>query len=81
MESERTPLLREQTPPYTIFTGTQKLLFILAATGVSVFSPLSASIYFPALQTIRKELNVTETLLNLTITSYMVGEIHAVALV
>jgi hypothetical protein len=76
MDSERTPLLRQ--PPYTVFSTRQKLFVIIVATAASVFSPLSANIYFPALQKIRKELNVTEDVLNLTITSYMVRSISIV---
>ena len=75
MDVEHTPLLRTQRAPYTIFSPYQKLLIILAATAASVFSPLSANIYFPALQTIRRELHVTENVLNLTITSYMVTDL------
>ncbi len=72
MSSEQTPLLGEQQSPYTTFTKSQKLWILIAASAASVLSPLSANIYFPALQSIRKELNVTESVLNLTITSYMV---------
>ena len=43
----------------------------LAAWG-GFFSPLSANIYFPALTTLTSHYNVTSTLMNLTLTSYMI---------
>ncbi|EED15413.1 bicyclomycin resistance protein, putative [Talaromyces stipitatus ATCC 10500] len=71
--SEQTALLGSpRKPAYTIFSNSQKLLIILTATLASVFSPLSANIYYPALKSIQKELNVSEEILNMTITSYMI---------
>ncbi|KAF1980036.1 MFS general substrate transporter, partial [Bimuria novae-zelandiae CBS 107.79] len=43
----------------------------LAAWG-GFFSPLSANIYFPALTDLAREYNVSSTLMNLTLTSYMI---------
>ena len=68
---------REDTPlllgtPYTVFSQRQKLFIVLAATFASTFSPLSANIYYPALNAIGEELDISDSLLNLTITSYMV---------
>ena len=36
------------------------------------FSPLSANIYFPALNPLATELDVSQGLINLTLTSYMI---------
>lgn len=69
---ESTPLLQPVTTAYTAFRSHQKLIIVVTAALASVFSPLSANIYFPALQSIKKDLDVTENMLNLTITSYMV---------
>jgi hypothetical protein len=75
--SEQTSLLGSaRKPAYTIFSNGQKLLIILIATLASVFSPLSANIYYPALSAIQKELGVSEAMLNMTITSYVVGLSH-----
>lgn len=71
--SETTPLLRtSSTERYSVFSTTQKRLIILAAALASAFSPLSANIYYPALNSIAKELHVSPSKINLTITTYMV---------
>lgn len=64
----------QQPPPpvYSIFTTWQKRFIVLAAACTAFFSPLSAQIYFPALTAIAKDLNVTESQVNLTVTTYMV---------
>ncbi|KAJ5354391.1 uncharacterized protein N7496_012824 [Penicillium cataractarum] len=71
---ETTPLLSHTGPqkPYSVFTNTQKRLIILAAAIASTFSPLSANIYFPALNSIAKDLGVSPSQINLTITTYMI---------
>ncbi|CAI7636605.1 unnamed protein product [Penicillium glandicola] len=71
---EETPLLHAtpSTEPYSIFTPTQKRLIILTAALASSFSPLSANIYYPALNSIAKDLGVTPSQINLTITTYMI---------
>lgn len=71
--NEETPLLRPPTTePYSVFTSTQKRLIILTAALASSFSPLSANIYYPALNSIAKDLGVSPSQINLTITTYMV---------
>ncbi|OJJ69579.1 hypothetical protein ASPBRDRAFT_130876 [Aspergillus brasiliensis CBS 101740] len=75
--TEGTPLLSEQPAkkpakkPYSVFTAGQKRLIILTAALASSFSPLSANIYYPALNSIAADLHVTSTQINLTITTYM----------
>lgn len=59
-------------PPYSIFTTWQKRLIVLAAALTAFFSPLSAQIYFPALPAIAKDLSVTDSQVNLTVTTYMI---------
>jgi hypothetical protein len=57
---------------YTIFTRGE-ITFITVMASISTFySPLTANIYFPALNTISTELGVSSTLVNLTVTTYMV---------
>jgi hypothetical protein len=72
--NEETPLLHAtpHTEPYSVFTSTQKRLIILTAALASSFSPLSANIYYPALNSIAKDLRVSPSQINLTITTYMV---------
>ncbi|KAJ5190012.1 Major facilitator superfamily domain general substrate transporter [Penicillium cf. griseofulvum] len=72
--NEQTPLLHAtpRTEPYSVFTSTQKRLIILTAALASSFSPLSANIYYPALNSIAKDLRVSASQINLTITTYMI---------
>ncbi|OOF91576.1 hypothetical protein ASPCADRAFT_399934 [Aspergillus carbonarius ITEM 5010] len=69
--SETSPLLGERSEPYSIFTTAQKRLIILTAALASSFSPLSANIYYPALNSIAADLGVSSSQINLTITTYM----------
>ncbi|KAI9804550.1 MAG: hypothetical protein M1825_001450 [Sarcosagium campestre] len=58
--------------PFTVFSLREKrfIVFMVAAGGF--FSPLSANIYFPALPVLAKDLNVSSSLINLTLTTYMI---------
>lgn len=49
-----------QTELHSVFSISQKRMIILAGSFAAFFSPLSSSIYFPALTTISEDLNVTE---------------------
>ncbi|KAL1598890.1 hypothetical protein SLS60_008033 [Paraconiothyrium brasiliense] len=60
------------TPPYSVFTKKQKYLIVFLAAWGGFFSPLSANIYFPALTQLAVEYNVSSTLMNLTLTSYLI---------
>lgn len=60
------------TEVYSIFTVPQKRLIILTGSFVSWFSPMSGSIYFPALNQIAQELGVTSAKVNITVTTYLV---------
>lgn len=60
------------TPQYSIFTRSQKRYIVFLAAFAGFFSPLSANIYFPALNTLATDLKVSNALINLTLTSYMI---------
>jgi hypothetical protein len=60
------------TPPYTIYTKRQKIGIIFAASFASFFSPMSANIYVPALNSVAASLRVSNTQINLTLTTYLV---------
>lgn len=64
---------RTSTAPYSIFTENQKRYIVFTASWAGFFSPVSSQIYFPALNTLARELNVSNSLINLTLTSYMVS--------
>jgi multidrug resistance protein len=59
-------------PLHTVFGRKQRLLIVFMASFGGFFSPLSANIYFPALPAIAKDLQVSNELVNLTLTSYMI---------
>ncbi|MCJ1406184.1 hypothetical protein MMC19_000249 [Ptychographa xylographoides] len=59
-------------PPYSAFSTSQKRLIVFMATFSGFFSPLSGAIYFPALNSLAADLHVSDTLINLSITSYMI---------
>ncbi|OJJ82216.1 uncharacterized protein ASPGLDRAFT_130875 [Aspergillus glaucus CBS 516.65] len=58
--------------PYSSFTNLQKKYIVFTAAGAGFFSSLSAQIYFPALNALAEDLGVSSSLINLTVTSYMI---------
>lgn len=72
MNSETT--LSEAVPrPYSSFSNWKKKYIVFTAAGAGFFSSLSAQIYFPALNALAEDLGVSSSLINLTVTSYMVN--------
>ncbi|KAG2194960.1 hypothetical protein INT46_004414 [Mucor plumbeus] len=66
---------QEQDPekqPYTIFTTGQLIRFLTICAGTGMISPLTASIYLPALNQIEADLNTTTEKVNISITVYMI---------
>ena len=59
-------------PVYSAFSMRQKRYILLMVTWAAFISPTSANIYFPALNPLAAELNVSNALINLTLTSYMI---------
>ncbi|KAJ5736371.1 uncharacterized protein N7483_001496 [Penicillium malachiteum] len=60
------------SPQYHVFTRSRKLQMVCIVSLAAIFSPLSSNIYFPALKTISKELDVSMSLTTLTVTVYMI---------
>jgi hypothetical protein len=58
---------------YTVFTRGEITFIAIMASISTFYSPLTANIYFPALNTISTDLGVSSTLVNLTVTTYMVS--------
>lgn len=71
---ELSPPGRDEEPqaPYTAFTKWQCRWINLAAAFAGMFSTLCSYIYFPALDTIASDLGVSVSLINLTVTSYLI---------
>ncbi|KAK4244886.1 major facilitator superfamily domain-containing protein [Corynascus novoguineensis] len=59
-------------PAYSVFSKTTKRWVIAMAAFASFVSPMTANIYFPALNPIADDLGVSVNLINLTLTTYMV---------
>ena len=61
---------------YSVFTHNEKKMIILCAGLCAFFSPISGQIYFPSLDAIAADLHVSSSLVNLTITTYLVSTIR-----
>ncbi|KAF4216677.1 hypothetical protein CNMCM6457_004913 [Aspergillus fumigatiaffinis] len=59
-------------PPYCILPEGEKIFIILLVSSAAIISPISSSIYFPALNNLAKDLNVSISLINITITTYLI---------
>ena len=68
--TEPTQLLDQ--PPHTILSEKKKIFTIMMASFAAFISPVSTSIYYPALNELAQDLRVTVSTINLTITVYMV---------
>ncbi|KAI8626548.1 MFS general substrate transporter [Xylariaceae sp. FL1651] len=62
---------------YSSFTLMEKRAIVFGAAAGAFFSPLSAQIYFPALDALSRDLHVSVDEVNLTVTTYMI--IQAIA--
>jgi len=78
-ESSLSSLSEAAPKPYSAFTPLQKKYIVFTAAGAGLFSSLSAQIYFPALNTLAKDLNVSASAINLTVTSYMVSIFNVIS--
>ncbi|KAI1385401.1 MFS general substrate transporter [Hypoxylon trugodes] len=59
-------------PPYSVFSHREKATMILIASFTAVISPLSGAIYLPAIPSIARDLSISTSLVNLTVTTYLV---------
>ena len=63
-------------PPFYIFTSNERRFIVVMASLAALFSPLSANIYYPALNTLSEELHQSLSKINLTITTYLVRQLN-----
>lgn len=66
---------------YSSFTKWEKKFIVFTATIGAFFSPFTAQIYFPALNTLAEDLNVSSSKINLTMTTYMILQATAPAFI
>ena len=59
-------------PSYSVFGIHQKRFIVFMAAFAGLFSSLSANMYFPALNSLSAALHVSDELIALTLTSYMI---------
>ncbi|KAJ6444552.1 chloramphenicol resistance protein [Purpureocillium lavendulum] len=58
--------------PYSAFARGTKIWITVMVTISSVVSPMTANVYYPALNVIAEDLDVSISLINLTLTTYMI---------
>jgi len=59
-------------PQHSVLNKYEKVYIIFMAALAGFFSPISSQIYFPALPTLAQYYEKTTTLINLTVTTYMI---------
>lgn len=64
----------QSEPDYTAFTTGKVAFIIFMAAFAGLVSPLSATIYFPALNVLANDLGVTSSAINLTLLTYMIWQ-------
>lgn len=72
LEQEKQTINDEQVPLHSVMPNGEKTFVIMAGSFAALFSPLSSSIYLPALPSLASDMNVSVSLINLTITTYLV---------
>jgi len=68
-------------PPFSIFTSSERHFIVVMASLAALFSPLSANIYYPALNTLAEDLHESLSKINLTITTYLVRQLSTFVVV
>ena len=69
------PVLTPTADTFSVYSARQKKVIIVTGSFAAFFSPVSSNIYFPALITIAKDLHVSLSQINLTVTTYQVSVI------
>lgn len=74
-QNELRPELSRTTtgPPYTIFSKRAKLFIVASVSVAGLISPFGAVTFYPALNVLAKQLNVTPSMINIALTTYMVS--------
>lgn len=72
LDQEKQTINDEQVPLHSVMPNGEKTFVIIAGSFAALISPLSSSIYLPALPSLASDMNVSVSLINLTITTYLV---------
>ncbi|KAK4644097.1 hypothetical protein QC761_301760 [Podospora bellae-mahoneyi] len=68
-------------PAYSVFSKSTKRWIVTMIAFSSFVSPMTANIYFPALVPVARDLDVSVSMINLTLTTYMIFQAIAPTLV
>jgi hypothetical protein len=64
---------KPEGPCYSVLSAKEKLLTVSIASLATFLSPLSASIYYPGIEAVARDLHVSNNTINLTVTSFKVS--------
>ncbi|KAL4966064.1 putative MFS transporter [Aspergillus stella-maris] len=64
--------VHEDEAPYCILPEKEKVFLMLLCSFAAIISPISSSIYFPAIGTLAEDLHVSVSDINLTVTMYLI---------
>ena len=60
-------------PPHSVFSKRAKVTYVYVASLAAFVSPVSTSIYYPAMVTLATDLNTSYSNITLSVTTYMVN--------
>jgi len=63
----------EASAPFSVFSIAQKRLIVLIAAFTTLLPPLTGSMYYPVIPMLARDLHVSVTDINYTITAYLVS--------
>jgi hypothetical protein len=63
-------------PPHSVFPKWQRITYVYIASLAAFASPVSTSIYYPAIVVLSNDLHTSVTNISFTITAYMVYSLH-----
>ncbi|KAL9092029.1 MAG: hypothetical protein Q9159_001027 [Coniocarpon cinnabarinum] len=69
---EKTVTASSKVSVHSVFSPARKKFIVTMAACAAFFSPLSAAIFFPALNPLAHDLHVSSGLINLSLTTYMI---------
>lgn len=74
-EMDDVPLSKTASgPPYTIFDRRTRIFIVFMVAVSALISPFAATLYYPALNPLAEQLGVSNSKINLSITTYMVSK-------
>lgn len=66
------PSIDRPESPYTVFSDWEMVGIIILVSFLAMISPLSSTVFLPAIPSIAKDMDVSISLVNLTVTTYLV---------